>query len=120
MAQVKTSPLPLGRYWIYVRNANMSDYETWRKAAKASNETTVQQSSKSGFAWIVFTVPQNSVAWPSAALGWPSLAPAAVQRETDVSQTPDADSMTSLFAGIGPWALVALLVLLSGRKGRLF
>lgn len=135
MAEVRTNPLPPGRYWIDVADkpsgANgVDDFDAWVRAnaGKVHFESSSEHPPQGGVPrrlFAIFTV-SAPVFFPAANFGFPSFAPASVRTEEDTIQAPPdpADPLSNLslptFADIGallPVLLVAV-VLIAASKAR--
>lgn len=133
MAEVRTNPLPIGRYWIDVNDtpkaAAVDDFNAWTQAntSKVRVETTEETPAQHGNprrVFVIFSVTAP-VFFPAANFGFPEVAPANVHSEQDVFGAPDPDTglklptfgdLTGALGGL-PLVLIVLLVVAASHEG---
>jgi len=89
----RTSPLPIGRYWIDLVTDDA--VQSWRDWSKAWGDTVQVEATEDNSTeerpdiFMIFRVKTNTVFFPEGMLGFPSKAPSSIRFREDTVQKPD-------------------------------
>jgi hypothetical protein len=134
--QVRTNPLPAGRYWIDVFGVeNVKDFGAWvTEMAGAVRTEQVEENPEADppSLFAIFVVPDGrSPFMPFEKFGFPTTAPASVKSKDDTEHGPDDEDESSDFGkavkvlavvGVALAATVGVYLLVAwteGKKARL-
>jgi len=86
MSLERRNPLPAGRYWIDVTDANHEAFRQWT-TSNPTRVTVLEEEPGDGVTWFLWRQLQPAK-FDQRTFGFPTIAPASVQHATDTAQRP--------------------------------